>query len=59
MDDEFADVYAWLARMQRDPNELEKIDTRENIIREVVASLRMSGIEARREWIDHMWSKER
>lgn len=59
MDDEFADVYEWLARLQRDPNALEKIDTRENIIREVVASLRMSGIEARREWIDHMRSGER
>lgn len=59
MDDEFADVYEWLARLQRDAHALEKINTRENIVREVVASLKMSGIEARREWIDHMRSVER
>lgn len=53
-DENFDHVFAWLARMQRDPNALEKINTRENIVREVVASQRLSGIEVKQEWIDAM-----
>lgn len=53
-DENFDDVFEWLANLQRDPDALEKINTRENIIREVVASLRLSGIEVKPEWIEEM-----
>lgn len=52
--DEFADVLAWLAQMQRDPQIFAKHNTRERDIREVVASLRLSGIDVKPEWIDEM-----
>lgn len=53
-DENFDDVFEWLANLQRDPDALEKINTRENIIREVVASLRLSGIDVKPEWIEEM-----
>lgn len=52
--DDFSDVLDWLARMQRDPQLFAKHHTREHIIREVVASLRLSGIDVKPEWIDEM-----
>lgn len=53
-DEDFDRVFAWLLNLQRDPQAFEKIDTRENIIREVVASLALSGIDVKQEWIDEM-----
>lgn len=50
----FDHVFAWLVNLQRDPNALEKINTRENIIREVAASLGLSGIDVKQEWIGAM-----
>lgn len=52
--DDFADVLEWLAQMQRDPQMFARFDTRERRIREVVASLRLSGINVKPEWIDQM-----
>ena len=52
--DEFTDVLAWLAQMQRDPQIFAKHHTREHDIREVVASLRLSGIDVKPDWIDEM-----
>lgn len=49
--DEFSEVFDWLARMQRDPQMFAKHHTREHNIREVVASLRLSGIDVKPEWI--------
>lgn len=53
-DRDFGPVFAWLLNLQRDPRAFEKIDTRENIIREVVASLMLSGIDVKPEWVDEM-----
>ena len=52
--DEFSEIFEWLARMQRDPQMFAKHNTREHNIREVVASLRLSGIDVKPEWIDEM-----
>lgn len=53
-DEDFDRVFAWILNLQRDPQAFEKINTRENIIREVVASLRLSGVDVKHEWIDEM-----
>ncbi len=53
-DRDFDRVFAWILNLQRDPQAFEKINTRENIIREVVASLRLSGIDVKPEWVDEM-----
>lgn len=52
--DDFADVLEWLAQMQRDPQMFARHDVREHNIREVVASLRLSGVNVNPEWIDEM-----
>lgn len=52
--DEFADVFEWMAQMQSDPQMFARHNARENNIREVVASLRLSGVNVKPEWIDEM-----
>lgn len=52
--DEFADVFEWLAQMQSDPQMFARFNTREHNIREVIASLRLSGVNVKPEWIDEM-----
>lgn len=47
MNDSFDDVIRWLAELQRDTRALEWINTRERIIREIVASQALADIDAR------------